>query len=309
MGGNGGAGSGSGKGGDGGTGGDGVYLKAGGTVTNAGTISHGDGGVSGSGGANGTGGDAVYFGKGASRLIIDPGAVFSGKVVFDSSFSNAIELAKGTGAIGTIAGIGGATFTGFDALTVDSGATWDLSGTPTLASSIIVTNDGTISEAGSDQLTLDGSLTGSGTIKLDPTTLTLNGYVGTGQTIDFTATGDTLKLGDVSTVENNFHGTIEGFAQGDAIDLTGLSSGSITGHSFANGVLTIDLTSGGPITLDFSNPSNFSGQYFDFTADTGTGTDITYATCYCPGTLILTPAGEVAVEDLAIGDWVITHSG
>jgi hypothetical protein len=31
--------------------------------------------------------------------------------------------------------------------------------------------------------------------------------------------------------------------------------------------------------------------------------------CYCPGTLILTPYGEVAVEDLAIGDWVITHTG
>jgi O-antigen biosynthesis protein len=31
--------------------------------------------------------------------------------------------------------------------------------------------------------------------------------------------------------------------------------------------------------------------------------------CYCPGTLIATPRGEVAIEDLAIGDEVVTASG
>ncbi len=31
--------------------------------------------------------------------------------------------------------------------------------------------------------------------------------------------------------------------------------------------------------------------------------------CYCPGTRIATPSGEVAIEDLRIGDLVATHSG
>ncbi|MGC8478259.1 MAG: hypothetical protein ACP5NP_18055, partial [Acetobacteraceae bacterium] len=80
---------------------DGVYL-AGGTVTNAGTIIGGT--------------DAVLFSSGgADRLIVDPGAVFGGKVA-DAAGGGALELAAGAGA-GTIAGLG-ATIVGFSQTTI-----------------------------------------------------------------------------------------------------------------------------------------------------------------------------------------------
>jgi hypothetical protein len=48
-----------------------------------------------------------------------------------------------------------------------------------------------------------------------------------------------------------------------------------------------------------------------------TGAEVTFANlsvhgtvaCYCPGTMILTDDGEVPVQDLGIGDWVVTASG
>lgn len=50
---------------------------------------------------------------------------------------------------------------------------------------------------------------------------------------------------------------------------------------------------------------------FSFTsAPSGNGVDLVIGTpCYCPGTRIMTPTGERTVEDLAIGDLILTASG
>jgi hypothetical protein len=79
-------------------------------VTNAGTIT-------------GSGGTAVTFaGTGSKRLVVDPGAVFNGKVSGGTPSSATLELASG-GSAGTLSGLG-TSFVNFGSVTVDSGASW-----------------------------------------------------------------------------------------------------------------------------------------------------------------------------------------
>ena len=120
-------------GGTSGAGGVGIRFHDGGTVTNAGSI----GGGSGAGGTA----DAITFGTGASRLIADPGAVFTGNVIADATFGNVLELASGNAAGVLNWGVGTA-YQGFNAINVDPGATWALTGT--IAGGISLTNNGTI---------------------------------------------------------------------------------------------------------------------------------------------------------------------
>jgi len=59
--------------------------------------------------------------------------VFDGVVAGSTSASNAMELAAG-GGTGTLSGLG-TSFSNFGTITVDSGATWELTGANTIASS------------------------------------------------------------------------------------------------------------------------------------------------------------------------------
>ncbi len=55
-------------------------------------------------------------------------------------------------------------------------------------------------------------------------------------------------------------------------------------------------------------PGLADGTPLDVGSDAGTGVDISIA-CFCCGTLIRTEAGDVPVEELAVGDRVRTLSG
>ncbi len=108
----------------------GVYVTAGGTVINAGTI------------AGGT--DAVKFNASGGRLVLDPGAVFTGTVFGGNQ--GTLELA-GTAA-GTLAGLG-SKYVGFKQVTIDAGANWTLAGTNTQPVGVSLLDSGTLTVAGS----------------------------------------------------------------------------------------------------------------------------------------------------------------
>ena len=66
-----------------------------------------------------------------------------------------------------------------------------------------------------------------------------------------------------------------------------------------------DLVTESPETVNFNFTSNRGAV--TLTNNTFTITDA--IECFMPGTMILTPSGEVAVETLKIGDLVLTHDG
>ncbi|MEI7714403.1 MAG: hypothetical protein WCI94_23455, partial [Rhodospirillales bacterium] len=120
----------------------GIYIGAGGTVVNAGTIA-----ISGTG----TGTAAALFQAGAaSRAIIVPGAVFVGTVdggnTIGSRNVSTLELASAASA-GTFSGLG-TQFVDFGQVTIDAGASWSFSGSNTVVAGSYLTDSGTLTNLG-----------------------------------------------------------------------------------------------------------------------------------------------------------------
>jgi antigen 43 len=100
----------------------------------------------------------------------------------------------------------------------------------------------------------------------------------------------------------NIPGVINGFVQGDTIDITGFTATSISTLSGNKGVV---LNRGAT-----HETISFGGTISNFEFNTGSfGTDLT-TICFCVDTLIGTPDGEVPVQTLQPGDMVLTaHNG
>ncbi len=111
----------------------GIWLQnGGGTVSNAGTI------IGGTTASN----IAVYFGSSTTnRLIEKPGAVFVGTVQGGGA-STTLELGSGA-STGTLTSLT-TQFTGFGAVTIDSGASWAWAASDLLAAGITLTDSGTL---------------------------------------------------------------------------------------------------------------------------------------------------------------------
>ncbi len=238
---------------------DGVVVYTyGGTIINAGTI------VGDSAGATGNFNFAVQFlQNNNNRLVLRAGSDIIGSV---SGGGGVLELDD------TKSNFNAASltqFADFTTLQIDSGTTTDLAGNLTIAPTLTVLNDGRIKESATDTITIDSGITGTGTIDLSKTALTLDGPVAATQTIAFTGTGETLALG----TPGSFAAAIEHFAAGDTIDLTGISLSAITATHFLAGILTLTEATAA-LYLTFSNPSAFGADSLALTAS-GQGTAIT----------------------------------
>ena len=96
---------------------------------------------------------------------------------------------------------------------------------------------------------------------------------------------------------------IEDFGAGDKIIINDFQE---TGASYLGNQLVLD-GSGGPVSLDL--PGFTSTAQFSIVDDTNTDTTTITQACYCRGTLVQTKTGPRCVEELEIGDEVMTASG
>lgn len=94
--------------------------------------------------------------------------------------------------------------------------------------------------------------------------------------------------------------TFYGGTDGDVVD------GGSGGDDFD----VLDLTGSGPVDITYTSPDQESG-FVTFGGDPDKRLDFTeiekVIPCFTPGTAITTPRGEIAVEDLKVGDKVITR--
>jgi T5SS/PEP-CTERM-associated repeat protein len=178
---------------------------------------------------------------------------------------------------------------------------WDYSGGTVPGANFLefvdpVTGSGTYAINGGDTLSFDSTLGHPG----DPVTENSISFVtGSG--------GSSLVIG-ASDLTDDFRATITDFASSDAINLTNIKG---TSAQFNSATDQLDVLNGSTnvatLQLDSTIPT---GQQFEVTPYGNNGSTIEFAApCYCRGTLIHTEHGEMPVENLAIGDVVITTSG
>ncbi len=254
----------------------------------------------------------------------DTGLINGGTLIFQTTAAtNTIDTSiKNTGTISIISNyavdFGGGTLTNDGTVTV--GFTPD-SGSFGASAELDI----------SSAVTADTGKTGTFNIEADAK-LDLTAPIAVSQTISFAPEGSgTLEIDDLAsdadgTQQQDFNATIAGTIDSDLIEINTAGLGkydTIDGHQLtvSGGNTLLTLTDGGAAvaTLTLAG-TGYSG--LDVAPDSSTPgiIDVTFAsgattpgsgdvaTCYCPGTLIQTDSGEVAVEKLRIGDTVVTIS-
>jgi autotransporter passenger strand-loop-strand repeat protein len=126
-----------------------------------------------------------------------------------------------------------------------------------------------------------------------------------------TASGAVVSAGGLLTIESGATVTDTTLLSGGTLDLAFLtyaSGGSATIN--AQDVLTV---SEGATSTPLQLAGSYSGEHFVVAPDTFTGTLVSLeagpAPCFAAGTTIMTAAGPLPVERLAVGDRVVTATG
>jgi Bacterial Ig-like domain len=224
------------------TGSYGIYVSgAAGSITNLGTITGASYAVD------------LTFSSGSNRVVVAPGAVFTGLV---SGGNGTLELAAGSGAAGTLSGtIGGTSgsFENFSQLVIDAGAAWSLSGALQIT---------TIQLGGSLEVASDTASSSQ-----------INFASGAKLTIDSAA---------------SFAGPLlSNFAAGDIIDIKNFSAaGATLSYNSSTGVAQISNGSQ-TATLDF-NTSTLGAGALQVASDGGTGVVLTLSQALPPAAPTIT---------------------
>jgi hypothetical protein len=231
----------------------GVALEAGGTVVNAasgsiggvtGVYAYNFGTVINAGTISGSGGKAIYFHNAydaaASRLVVNPGAVFIGVVVGNTvgaTIASTLELSAGNG---TLSGGLGTSFVNFGSILVDTGASWTLAGADTLTSGQTLTNAGMLILANTT-FSGAGDLQNNAVIVASASSNDTLGMVTGSGTIAFGAASE-VAFGAAIANGATFANTLANITAGDEIDLTGLAFAA--GATAAASGSSLTVTSG-----------------------------------------------------------------
>ena len=116
--------------------------------------------------------------------------------------------------------------------------------------------------------------------------------------------------GNTDTIQGLNVGTLG--AQTNFVDLETGSYLTVTHVTYGPGNTSGTVTLSDGTVLNLTNIANgTSGWFVDTVSDGGSGTNVFLSdtVCFMPGTRILTPAGEVAVDALKRGDLVTTADG
>jgi hypothetical protein len=245
-------------------------------------------------------GPAISFVGGPVTTVTDtltvlPGATFDGAAIG----GQVADLVFGGTTAGTFVNPA-KEFVQFSTISIAAGATWDLAGVSAISSPF--QNDGTLLVKPGDAIDFGSAVSGSGVIDLAGGYVDFANTVAAGTTIDFTAPGSIMQFNQ----SHPFSGTVEGFASGDTIDITGFGASQQLSGTVAGDVLTLNngltplyvtfATAPGPLAVEAiggTNPKTFE----------------VVVPCFRHGTRLLTPSGLRPVETLSEGDEVITLRG
>jgi hypothetical protein len=239
------------------------------------------------------GGDALAAIDGAMVTLLESAAVSANTFTVDAASS--IELGGAAAAAAGTFWLASGRFSGSGVIT---------------APSIVI--DGRLVVNPGEAETLNGALSGAGEVEIDDGALTLAGDPSHTSSIVFDG-GGALSIAPAAIDDAGaFAPTIQGFGQGDTVDLMGLVGGAIESQVASGGETLVTLRGmvGGVSAteqLTFDSAS-LAGMLSSDGGAAGTLVEMSVA-CFARGARILTDQGEVAVEDLCIGNLVVTAAG